>query len=77
MWVDKKGREFMRRLRSIQGGDGQEDQEVNGLGSPTEGVEQEDSLAKCLESLLGRLGQGASVVNRVGGSTEGLREVGR
>lgn len=77
MWVDKKGKEFMRRLRTIQGGGGKEDQEVNGVGGPTEDVEQVDSLAGSLESLLGRLCQGASVVNRAGGSTEGLKEVGR
>lgn len=77
MWVDEKGREFMRRIRTIQGGGGREDLEVNGVGGPTEGVEQVDSLAGCLESRLGWLGQGASVVNRVGGLTEGLREVGR
>lgn len=77
MWVDKKGREFMRGLRTIQGGGGQEDQEVNGVGDPTEGVEQVDSLGGSLENLVCRLGQGASVVNRVGGSTEGLQEMGR
>lgn len=45
MWVDKKGREFMRRLRTIQDGGGQEDQQVDGVGGPAEGVEQVDSLA--------------------------------